>query len=101
MKDYCQKFLNSPYSKIGLVVLTVATGFLYVLQMNISATKGYDIRELEQRIALLQKDNRDLELDAMELQSLERVIGQLSDYYLVEATPDNFISTTTTTFASR
>lgn len=101
MKDRCRKFIDSPYSKIGLVVLTAATGFLYVLQMNISATKGYDIRELEQKIALLQKDNRDLELDAMELQSMERILGQLPDYYLVEASPDDFVSTTTTTFASR
>lgn len=101
MKDRCRKFIDSPYSKIGLVVLTATTGFLYVLQMNISATKGYDIRELEQKIALLQKDNRDLELDAMELQSMERILGQLPDYYLVEASPDDFVSTTTTTFASR
>lgn len=96
-----KKIINSPYFVIGLVAVTVFTGMLYILQMNVTSTKGYDIRELEQRIASLQKENRRLELDAMELQSLERIMGQLPDYYLVQANPDDFVSTTTTVFASR
>jgi hypothetical protein len=69
--------------------------------MNVSATKGYDIRELEQKKTALQKELRQLELEAMELQSVERLMAQLPEHRLVEGRPDSFVSTATTTFASR
>ena len=92
---------KSRHARIGLLCLTLVVGLFYVLQMNMSATKGYDIRELEQRKTALQKESRQLELESMELQSVERILAQLPQYQLVEATPDAFVSTATTTFASR
>jgi cell division protein FtsL len=85
----------------SLLALTVVMGFLYVLQMNITATKGYDIRELEQQIATLEKDARDLNLQALELQSMDRMIAQLPEFGLEQARPDAFLSTSTTVVAAR
>ena len=92
---------QSRHARIGLLCLTLVAGLFYVLQMNMSATKGYDIRELEQRKTALQKEARQLELEAMELQSVERILAQLPEYRLVEATPDAFVTTAAATFASR
>lgn len=100
-KQFAQKCMQSRSMRIGVLVLTVATGLFYVLQMNVSATKGYDIRELEQKISALQKENRQLELEASELQSVERLMAQLPGHRLVEARPDRFVTTSVTTFASR
>ena len=93
--------MQSRWVRVGLLVLTVSTGLFYVLQMNVSATKGYDIRELEQKITALQKDNRQLELEAMELQSVERLMAQLPGHRLVEARPDRYVTTGITTFAAK
>lgn len=100
-KEQIESFLNSGIARLGLLVITLSVGFLYVLQMNLTATKGYAIRELEQQITSLEKENRNLELEAMELQSVERLVEQLPSYYLVDAKPDRYVSTTTTTFAAR
>jgi hypothetical protein len=100
-KSWWSFITQSQHARIGLLCLTLVTGLFYVLQMNMSATKGYDIRELEQRKTALQKEGRQLELEAMELESVERILAQLPEYQLVEATPDAFVSTATATFASR
>lgn len=100
-KTKIQLFLQTRYARVGVLGLTVFMGLFYVLQMNIAATRGYDIRELEQRITALQKDGRQLELEAMELQSVDRLMAQVSETRLVEARPDSFMNTAVTTVASR
>jgi hypothetical protein len=92
---------QSQYARVGLVSMTVFMGLFYVLQMNVAATKGYDIRELEQAKTALQKDYRHLELEAMELQSVDRLMAQLHEVRLVEARPDQYLKTTATTVATR
>ncbi len=93
-------FIQSRHARVGVLGLTMFMGLFYVLQMNVSATKGYDIRELEQTKTTLQKQARRLELEAMELQSVDRLMAQLPQYRLVEAQPDAYLSTATTTFAA-
>lgn len=93
--------VNSKRARAGYVAFTVLLGLLYVLQMNVTATKGYDIRELEQQKTALQKQTRQLELEAMELQSVDRLMAQLPEFRLVEAKPDAFVSTAAATFAAR
>lgn len=94
-------FVQSKHARVGVIGLTLFMGLFYVLQMNLTATKGYDIRELEQKKTALQKESRRLELEAMELQSVDRLMAQLPEYRLVEAQPDNYVSTAVTTFAAR
>ena len=92
---------NSVAVRLSLMVLTALTGILYIVQINITATKGYDIRDLEQQIVKLGQDKSDLELQKLELESMDRVVSQLPNYQLVEARPDGYINTSTATFAAR
>lgn len=87
--------------RIALLALTLALGLLYVLQMNLTATKGYDIRALEQRRETLDKRARALQLEAIELQSVERILAQLPEHNLVQSKPDAFLSTAASAFAAR
>lgn len=103
-KDWSQIrsfLLNSKRARAGYVAFTLALGLVYVLQMNMTATKGYDIRELEQKKAALQKETRQLELEAMELQSVDRLMAQLPEFRLVDAKADGYVSTAAATFAAR
>lgn len=96
-----RKSLNHPAARVGFLGLAIVMGFLYVLQMNITATKGYDIRELEQKVATLEKEAKDLQLQALELQSMDRMVAQLPSYALEQARPDAYLATGRTVVASR
>ena len=53
--------------------LIVVIGVSYLVQINGLATKGYKIKDLESRIAELNQEKADLELDALSLQSIGAV----------------------------
>lgn len=66
--------------KIGPVTLCFVTIILlclislfYLTQANQIATKGYEIKDLEDRLDNLKEENRGLELRAAELQSVRNV----------------------------
>jgi hypothetical protein len=66
----------------GLVILT---GFAYLLQTNSSATKGYQMRDLEKRITVLQADNAKMNLEYVRLQSMSNVLASAQSLNLVPA----------------
>jgi len=68
---------------ITLTVLTVVTGFVYLTQTNSVATKGYQIRELDEKLSVLKEDNRQLNLNYIELQSMAKVIEEANNLNLV------------------
>lgn len=69
----------------ALLSLVVFFGFLYLVQTNINATKGYKIKDLEKQLTLLQKDNKKLKLDYVELQSMASIIDKSAELNLVPA----------------
>ena len=87
--------------RFGLLGVTLFIGLLFVIQINLTATKGYDIRDLEQQIVKLEKESKDLQLAAVELESMNRIVVQLPDYNLVEARPDAYLDTGVTAVAAR
>ena len=95
------RLFNNSYFRFAAIGLGVFAGLLYVVQINVTATKGYEIRELEDQIERLGKEKTEMELAAIELQSMDRMIAQMPQYRLVEARPDGYLTTATTTFASR
>lgn len=58
---------------------------IYLVQVNGLATKGYQIKELEQKIDELKKSSRELEGKSLELQSLSAISGKLKDLNMVES----------------
>lgn len=70
---------------IVIIALIVIFGIGYLVQVNGLATKGYRIKDLEKRIADLQQEKSDLELNALSLQSVVRVKEKLADLNMVGA----------------
>ena len=58
---------------ILVLALIVAFGFLYVFQINSLGTRGYEIRQLEQKIKVLQVENKALQLHSSNLSSITKI----------------------------
>lgn len=54
---------------LALTILTV--GVLYLLQMNMLATRGYVMKDLEKQIALIKKENDTLRIRILQAQGME------------------------------
>ncbi|MDD5043240.1 MAG: septum formation initiator family protein [Patescibacteria group bacterium] len=63
------KRINGLNFNVIILVLIVAAGLLYLVQINSVAAKGFEIKDLEKRIETLKDDNKNLELKIAELQS--------------------------------
>lgn len=88
--------------KVGAIALAIVLSVLYVVQINMTATKGYEIRELEGKLSSLQHQSGLLRLQSLELQSMERLQAQLAEdgVQMIAARPEAFISLTSTAVAS-
>jgi cell division protein FtsL len=62
------------------VVLSVA---FYLFQVNDLAVKGYDIRELENKISELEKANKQMQIREMELRSMYVIEKSAKEFNLV------------------
>ena len=78
-----KRFLSPANSLTVLVSLTLVLGLAYLVQTNINATKGYQIKDLENELAKLQEDNRDLRLSYVQSQSMSNIINKSTNYNLV------------------
>lgn len=87
--------------RVAMIALTILMGLLYVVQMNLTATKGYEIRELERQMVTLESEARELQFQSMQLQSMDRLLSQLEAAKLVKASPDSFVHAGVTTVAAR
>ena len=73
--------VNSFIISLIIVGLIVISGTLYLVQVNYVATKGYQIRDFEQKINTLKDQNKKLSVEIIKLQSsveLEKKIRELS-----------------------
>lgn len=75
-----RKTINPAGIKVGpvtlcfvTIILLCLTSLFYLAQANTIATKGYEIRELEEKLATLKEKNKKLELKAAELQSVKNI----------------------------
>lgn len=71
--------------KLSVVVASLALviGGAYLMQINITATKGYEIRDLENKLSQLQEDNKKLNLAYIELQSMANILEEVPKLNLV------------------
>ena len=64
---------NNGWLPVLLVVVTVGFGIAYIWQVNVSATAGYEMRELTQGIKELELEQDKLDLRVARLQSVDSV----------------------------
>lgn len=70
-------------ASIFLAIVTASVGFLYLVQTNASATKGYRIKELNQQITELKEENKKLNLKYIESKSMANIVERVKDMDLV------------------
>ncbi|MFA6422129.1 MAG: hypothetical protein WCV92_01920 [Candidatus Buchananbacteria bacterium] len=68
------------YWAMGLMIVV---GFIYFAQSNITATKGYMIKDMENQIVDLQEANAKLNLNYIQRQSMANIVGSASKMDLV------------------
>lgn len=75
--------INLKALNLTIFSLVAIIGLAYLIQVNGLATKGYRIGELEVKIDQLQQESKDLELQVLELQSIESVKNKVSQLNMV------------------
>ena len=65
-------FATLPWRSL-LIVAAVALGFAYIVLVNQSATNGFALKTLEDKLGVLSDANRKLEIQATELQSMQTI----------------------------
>lgn len=76
------------YMLLGAVIFL---GFGYLFMVNSLGTKGYEIRRVEQKIANLEAEKNSLQLDASDLQSIDKIQSHAEKLNLVPSTNVTYI----------
>jgi hypothetical protein len=77
---------------VGLFVFAVTGGLFYLTQTNISATRGYEMEALDEKMEALKEENKKLNLQYIELQSMANIVEQVKDMNLVATAEVDTIS---------
>lgn len=70
---------------LALVALIVTFGFLYLFQINSLGTRGYEIRQMEQKIKVLQTENKSLQIQSSSLSSITQIQKEAENLNMVPA----------------
>jgi cell division protein FtsL len=82
---------NSRIFGITITVFCVIALVGYLIEVNNMATKGYQIKELENRVAELKQEKADLDLQALSLQSVGNVKDKVESLGMVTASEAEFL----------
>jgi hypothetical protein len=66
-----------------LVLMVFVFGAFYLYQVNDLATKGYEIRDIENRIQTLEKESKKMQIKEVELRSMYNIEKSTQDLNLV------------------
>ena len=72
---------------IGIVILAVG----YLVQISSLGTKGYDIKKVEQKIQLLEDEQKTLQIESSNLQSMDQIQTQAVKLNFVPSTNVSYI----------
>src|SRR3989344_5824814 len=86
--------INTKGLNIFLAALIVVLGVSYLIQTNALATKGYQIKELENKVSDLRQEKSDLELVALSLQSMGSIKNKVNSLEMVSAGEAGYLSGT-------
>ena len=93
LQEFKEKFYKNSFfsyyrinTKGWLIVflgLIFTCGLLYLSQVNSLATKGYKIKDLEEKVSELRDKNKKLELDITQLRSTDRINNSIQQLKMV------------------
>ena len=92
---------NPVYLNIAILILIFSMGFLYLVQVNKATTKGYQMRDLETRINVVEESNQKLEIQVTELQTLDSIKERSQTLGMVPTDKVKYIKVTGSTVAKK
>jgi hypothetical protein len=75
---------RSAVLNLTILILAGIVGIVYLIQTNFIAIEGYKIDELKKRIAELEVQNRRLEVNTLEFQSIPNMGDKMAELGMVE-----------------
>lgn len=78
--------------QISFFAATAILGILYIWQVNVAATRGFAMRELDRDIAEFQLENERLQMDVARLQSIDSVSSRIKMLGLTEVNRIEYLS---------
>ncbi|MDP2685525.1 MAG: hypothetical protein Q8P20_10945 [bacterium] len=87
--------------KILLLVLIVFVGFSYLFYINQTATGGFDIKGMENQIEDITKNNKQLQIQSAEMQSLSNIEKASEEMQMVATTSIEYLPAVGSTVAVR
>lgn len=75
--------IHRPNFGLWIVFLLGLLGIIYLMQVNSSSTKGYEIKSLERQLTDLKEVNKRLEIETASLKSIQNIEGQVKTLNLV------------------
>lgn len=74
-----------------MLIFIATAGAFYLFQVNDLATKGYEIRDLENRIQYLQKENKKMQIREVELTSMYSIERSTQDLGLTNSQNASYV----------
>jgi hypothetical protein len=86
-------------SLIILGILIFSCGLLYLWQINCLATRGYQIKELENKAAVLKDANKHLQVEITQLRSTTRLEAKVAELKMVSVARVEYLQANGTSVA--
>ena len=83
--------INSLVLAFVVLGVVLSAGFFYLYQVNDLATKGFDVREAENRIKDLKEESKKLQIKEVELRSMYTIEKQTQELNLVNSPSISYI----------
>jgi uncharacterized membrane protein len=74
------------HANVLLAGLIIFFGFAYLFQVNSLGTQGYEIRQMEQKVKVLQAENKSLQIHSSSLSSITKIQRDAELLNMVPAT---------------
>ncbi|MBI4600009.1 hypothetical protein HY732_03735 [Candidatus Uhrbacteria bacterium] len=76
---------------VGVLLTVLGFSLVYLVQVNALATKGYEIKEIQQTITEQKKANERISLDIIQAQSIQNLQKKMDDLKLVRSEKIEYI----------
>lgn len=74
-KKHLKVSVSTKILNLSILASIVLFGLLYMFEVNALGTRGYQIRKLEQQVRQVQAEQKNLQVQASDLQSIDLIQG--------------------------
>lgn len=86
---------------VFVAVMLVGSSFVYLIQINEIAAKGFELKKIEQEIGLLSQENEKLSLEVIELQSMSNLQERIEKIEMIPVDRISYLDITTSLVSAR